>query len=114
METEAASFEIVDGVLRVSGVSNDAYSYFFVDKNGVLQSSTGDISNNELMMTWLSQSGEDLINLQPQRVVLKTSTGSHHLEIAGEQAHLLASSSEQSLELSQADRDFLLRTTVNT
>ena len=107
MENKAASFEIVDGALRVSGVNNDAYSYFFVDKNGVLQASTGDISNNELMMTWLSQSGEDLIDLQPQRVVLKTLTGSHHLEIAGEQAHLLASSSEQSLELSQADRDFL-------
>lgn len=106
-ETSAVSFVKSGNNIVVNDPSAKEYQYFF-ETDRAIQASAGAIVNGTFNIKLKSQSGEDAINFDINRLVLKTDASSYYLEIAENDIVQAKEYNSNSFDLSIADEEFLI------
>lgn len=106
-ENQDPTFSKNQSSITVSNSQASQFSYFF-RVNDSNFNSIGTVENGSFLIDLKSQSGEDKLLFDIERLVLKTDLNSYFLELAEHEVNVLKEYQANSLELDAVEENFLL------
>ncbi len=107
-ETSVPVFSKQQAIVSVNNLSASKYNYFFKTADNTIQAGEGQVVDGTLNLELKSQSGEDDVIFEIDRLVLKTDLNTYFLEIAENEVKVLKEYQADSLELNAEEENLLI------